>query len=77
MDILLGLSLILSHLVLCYGSVKERKAAITLFFILSISVLLLYWVWWGYLKYGKGESEASKEVTHRISTLETFQNIFI
>ena len=62
MDIILGLSLLLSHLVLSYGSSKEKKVLVTLFFIFSISVLVLYWVWFGYLKYGKGESEASKEV---------------
>ena len=27
-----------------------------------MAVLVLYWVWFAYLKYGKGESEASKEV---------------
>ena len=53
-DILLGLSLLLSHLVLCYGSVQEMKAALSLFFILSLSLLVLYWVWFSYLKYGKG-----------------------
>ena len=65
-DILLGLSLLLSHLVLCYGSVQEMKAALSLFFILSLSLLVLYWVWFSYLKYGKGESEAAEEVSLKI-----------
>ena len=62
-SIFLGLSLLLSHLVLCYGSVQERRATVTLFFILSMAVLVLYWAWFGYLKYGIGDGEASKEVT--------------
>ena len=43
-----------------------------MFFILSMAVLTLYWVWFAYLKYGKGESEASKEVNHleNLSVLE-------
>ena len=64
-DILLGLSLLLSHLVLCYGSVQERRATVTLFFILSMAVLVLYWAWFGYLKYGMGDGEASGEVNGR------------
>ena len=61
-DILLGLSLLLSHL--CYGSVHERRPTFTLFFILSMAVLVLYWAWFGYLKYGMGDEEASKEVSN-------------
>ena len=63
---MLGLSLLLSHLVLCYGSVQERRATVTLFFILSMAVLVLYWAQWAYLKYGMGESEASQEVRNAI-----------
>ena len=59
---LLGLSLLVSHLVLCYGATQERRDTVTMFFILSMAVLVLYWVWFAYLKYGVGESEASKEV---------------
>ena len=62
-DIFLGLSLLLSHLVLCYGSSQERRAPLTLFLILSMASLTLYWVWFAYLKYGKGDGEASKEVS--------------
>ena len=62
-DIFLGLSLLLSHLVLCYGSSQERRAPLTLFLILSMASLTLYWVWFGYLKYAKGDGEASKEVS--------------
>ena len=61
-DIVLGLCLLLSQLLLCYSAVKKKRDALTLFFILSMAVLVLYWVWFAYLKYGKGESEASKEV---------------
>ena len=59
---MLGLCLLLSQLLLCYSAVKKKRDALTLFFILSMAVLVLYWVWFAYLKYGKGESEASKEV---------------
>ena len=65
-SIFLGLSLLLSHLLLCYGSVQERRATVTLFFILSMAVLVLYWAWFGYLKYGMGDEEASKEVTFTV-----------
>ena len=61
-DICLGLSLLLSHLLLSYGSVQESRYTITFFFILSMAVLILYWMWFAYLKYGKMESEASKKV---------------
>ena len=61
-DIFLGLFLLLSHLVLCYGSSQERSPPVTLFFILSIAVLTLYWAWAAYLHYGVGDGEASKEV---------------
>ena len=62
MDIVLGLCLLASQLLLCYSSVKKKRDSLTLFFILSMAVLVLYWVWFAYLKYGKEESEASKEV---------------
>ena len=62
MDIVPGLGLLASQILLCYSSVKKKRDTLTLFFILSMAVLVLYWVWFAYLKYGKGESEASKEV---------------
>ena len=62
MDIVLGLCLLASQLLLCYSSVKKKRDSLTLFFILSMAVLVLYWVWFAYLKHGKEESEASKEV---------------
>ena len=62
-DIFLGLSLLLSHLVLCYGSSQERRAPLTLFLILSMSSLSLYWAHFAYLKYVRGDTgEANKEV---------------
>ena len=64
-DIVLGLCLFASQILLCYSSVKKKRDTLTLFFILSMAVLVLYWVWFAYLKYGKGESEASKEVILR------------
>ena len=38
------------------------RSHLTLYFVLSVSTLLLYWAWFVYLKYAMGESEASKEV---------------
>ena len=59
---LLGLALLSSQLCLCYGSVQERRYPVLSFLILSLSVLVLYWAWFVYLKYAQGESEASNEV---------------
>ena len=59
---MLGLSLLLSHLLLCHASSQERRATLTLFFILSMATLVLYWAHFAYLKYGLGDGEASKEV---------------
>ena len=61
-DIVLGLSFLLTHLVLMYSSKHESRSHLTLYFVLSVSTLLLYWAWFVYLKYAVGESEASKEV---------------
>ena len=63
MDIVLGLSFLATHLVLMYSSKHESRSHLTLYFVLSVSTLLLYWSWFVYLKYGVGENEASKEVT--------------
>ena len=62
-DIVLGLSFLATHLVLMYSSKHESRSHLTLYFVLSVSTLLLYWSWFVYLKYGVGENEASKEVT--------------
>ena len=61
-DIFLGFLLLLSHLLLAHGSLKERKYSVTIFFIISFATLLLYWTCFAYLKYALKESEASKEV---------------
>ena len=77
-DILLGLSFLATHLVLMYSSKHSSRCVVchvttivtyhvarshlTLYFVLSVSTLLLYWAWFVYLKYAMGESEASKEV---------------
>ena len=62
-DIVLGLGFLVTHLVLMYSSKHESRSHLTLYFVLSVSTLLLYWSWFVYLKYGVGENEASKEVT--------------
>ena len=40
-----------------------------------MAVLILYWVWFAYLKYGKEDSEASKEVTMIVTFTFTFMFI--
>ena len=63
-DLVLGMVILLSHLVLSYGAVQERRGAVTLYLILSTAVLVLYWGHLAYLKYGIQDiGEASKEVT--------------
>ena len=63
-DLVLGLVILLSHLVLSYGVVQERRGALTLHLILCTAVLVLYWGHLAYLKYGVQDvGEASKEVT--------------
>ena len=61
-DIVLGLSFLVSHLVLMHSSKHESRPHLTLYFVFSLSTLILYWAWFVYLKYAMGESEASKEV---------------
>ena len=62
-DLVLGLVILLSHLVLSYGVVQERRGALTLHLILCTAVLVLYWGHLAYLKYGVQDvGEASKEV---------------
>ena len=51
-----------AQLLLCHGTVRRSQHSLTLFFVLSMAALLLYWLWFAYLKYGKQEIEASKEV---------------
>ena len=61
-DIVLGLSFLVSHLVLMHSSKHSSRSHLTLYFVFSVSTLVLYWAWFVYLKYAMGESEASKEV---------------
>ena len=61
-DIVLGLSFLVSHLILMHSSKHESRSHLTLYFVFSVSTLILYWAWFVYLKYAMGESEASKEV---------------
>ena len=71
-DIVLGLSFLLTHALLMHSSKHESRSHLTLYFVLSISTLLLYWIWFAYLKYAMAESEASKEVNNnslRVSSL--------
>ena len=63
-DILAGLSLFLSFLSLQVGAKNLKTAGIGLFLVLSCGVLVTYWVWVVYLKYGRMEMEASKEVSN-------------
>ena len=61
-DIVLGLSFLVSHLILMHSSKHESRPHLTLYFVFSVSTLILYWAWFIYLKYAMGENEASKEV---------------
>ena len=45
-----------------HSSKHESRSHLTLYFVFSLSTLILYWAWFVYLKYAMGESEASKEV---------------
>jgi len=62
-DIVLGLSFLVTHLFLIYSSKYEKRFFLTVFFVLSISTVLLHWAWFVYLKYAMEESEASKEMS--------------
>jgi len=68
-DIVLGLSFLLTHALLMHSSKHESRSHLTLYFVLSISTLLLYWIWFAYLKYAMAESEASKEMSDIILAL--------
>ena len=59
---LLGLTLLCSHVLLSYGSVRERRQPITVFLLVSLGVLLGYWGWAGYVKYGMLDNQAYQEV---------------
>jgi len=62
-DIVLGLSFLVSHLILMHSSKHESRPHLTLYFVFSVSTLILYWAWFIYLKYAMGENEASKEMS--------------
>ena len=77
MSIILGVSLLVSHTLLWYGGSHGRRDILTTFFILTIPVLLLYWVWFAYLKYGLQDTgEASKEVWLYSSIAKTSHTMF-
>jgi len=61
LDILMGLSMLVSLVSLEYGSMSGEKAPLALFLILSLATIAGYWLWFLYLKYLKMENEASKE----------------
>ena len=61
-DICSGLVFFLSFLSLQVGTVRQSLVGVRLFFILSSGTVVIYWVWMGYLRWGEGENEASKEV---------------
>ena len=62
-DILLGLSLLCGQLLLCFASARHHRPSLTLHLILSLATLTLYWAWAAWLRWAKGEAEASKEVS--------------
>jgi len=64
LDILMGLSMLISLVSLEYGSMSGERAPLALFLILSLATIAGYWLWFLYLKYLKMESEASKEHEH-------------
>jgi len=68
-SIFLGLSLLVSHLVLVYGATQEKRAPVILFFTISMTVIIIYWVHFAYLKYTLQDGEASKEMSDISSVL--------
>ena len=65
--------MLVSHLVLLYGASQEKKAPLILFFTISISVIILYWAHFAYLKYSLQDGEASKEVIKFIISMNSPQ----
>ena len=51
LNILLGLSLLVSLVSLEYGSMSGERAPLVLFLILSIATVLCYWIWFLYLEH--------------------------
>ena len=66
-DISAGLVLFISFLSLHMGARKQVPVWFKLFFVLSSGMVGSYWVWMGYLRWGKRENEASKEVSLLLS----------
>ena len=61
-DISAGLSLLLSFAFLLLGAIRKSGAGLIIFIVLSCGVLVTYWVWVGYLRFGQEESETIQEL---------------
>jgi hypothetical protein len=68
-DIFAGLSLLLSFASLLLGAIRKSPAGLIVFIVLSCGVLVTYWVWLGYLRFGLEESEASQELLSSLIVL--------
>ena len=68
-DISAGLSLLLSFTCLLLGAIRKSGEGLIIFIVLSCGVLVTYWVWVGYLRYGLEESEASQELLSSLIVL--------
>ena len=53
-------------------SCRKNSQLVGLYFTLTCGLLLLYWLWFIYLKYAVMETEASKEVPLQSDTMSSF-----
>ena len=51
---------------------RKNSQLVGLYFTLTCGLLLLYWLWFIYLKYAVMETEASKEVPLQSDTMSSF-----
>ena len=51
---------------------RKNSQLVGLYFTLTCGLLLLYWLWFIYLKYAVMETEASKEVPLQYDTMSSF-----
>jgi len=61
-DIFSGICMLSSHGCLGLGSTRKNSQFVGLYFTLTFGLVIIYWLWFIYLKYGICETEASKEV---------------
>ena len=76
-DISAGLSLLLSFTCLLLGAIRKSGAGLILFIVLSCGVLVTYWVWVGYLRYGQEEIEASQELLSSLIVLSALNLLLL